>query len=267
MVSKRENLLGLEFDRWTVIGLGAKRLGTRKSYWICECKCGNIKEVKSDILKNRQSRSCGCRKLEIFKKNCSTPVKNKLHQEFGRLTVIAYAGKKRGKHYWRARCKCGVERDYVSNSLGRNTNSCGCLHDDTRYKKHGMRRSKVYNTYHLMMRRCYKENSREYKNYGGRGISVCEDWLGENGFIRFLRDIGEPASSKLSLDRINNEGNYTKSNCRWATQKQQTRNKRNNVWLEHNGEKMCLSDWANRIGVTGTAITERLKEDGPWRMP
>jgi len=108
-----------------------------------------------------------------------------------------------------------------------------------------------------MRARCFNQNRKDYKNYGGRGITVCDRWLGKNGFQNFLEDMGLPPKG-TTLDRIENSENYCKENCRWATRKQQNRNKRNNRYLEYNGKRMMLCEWADYLGVKGRLLSVRL---------
>jgi hypothetical protein len=108
-----------------------------------------------------------------------------------------------------------------------------------------------------MITRCYNERHPSFKNHGGRGISVCDRW--RESFEKFFADMGEPPTRHHSLDRINNDGNYEPSNCRWATVDVQRRNSRQARMLTHNGETMCVKDWAERIGVAPSTLCERLR--------
>jgi hypothetical protein len=146
-------------------------------------------------------------------------------------------------------------------SLRRNTvTSCGCkrtIHvrqlNQTK-KTHGMGESKVYKVWQAMINRCVNPNSAAYKNYGGRGISVCDDW---KVFENFLRDMGEPPTG-LTLDRIDNNQGYCKSNCRWITQKEQTRNMRVNRLITFQGESKTIGEWSEITGINKDTIKSRL---------
>ncbi len=187
---------------------------------------------------------------------------------FGRLTVIEKCGKIRRMVAWRCMCKCGVEK-VVSGSLLVNgqTLSCGCLRIERQKEavvKHGQARTnkktKEFFAWISIRNRCYNENYIQYKDYGGRGIRVCDRW--KDSFKNFLEDMGEKPNGRYSLDRYpDNNGNYEPSNCRWATQKEQTRNRRNNVWIEHGEERMVLSDWASRFGINRATLVFYLKKD------
>lgn len=115
--------------------------------------------------------------------------------------------------------------------------------------KTGNKISPTYRVWLKMRERCISPNAVGYKDYGGRGIKICERWLGKDGFSSFLLDMGERPSHKHSLDRINNEGNYEANNCRWATRTEQNRNSRNNINITYDGFTMCITAWAEYFGI------------------
>jgi len=188
--------------------------------------------------------------------------------QYGRLTVIRELERYKSPsgHLERrvlCECDCGKELAVLLGSIrsGR-TKSCGCLaneHTATRNRQnsaHGMSQSPTFLVWHSMKQRCNNRNHEAYSRYGGRGIAVCKRWY---SFQNFLNDMGERPSSEHSIDRINNDGNYKPDNCRWATRTQQGRNKHNNVMLTCDGETMCQSEWAERIGITPEALAARIK--------
>ena len=147
-------------------------------------------------------------------------------QVFTKLTPIGVFDKINSRARWLCKCECGnTKLVSVSNLLNGHTRSCGCLKQtNDQNKTHGMTRSKSYVVWANMNQRCFDPKATHFKHYGGRGITVSEDW---KKFENFFADMGEPPIG-LTIDRINNNGNYEKNNCRWATYKQQALNKRNN---------------------------------------
>lgn len=126
-----------------------------------------------------------------------------------------------------------------------------------RNKTHGKSGTRIYRTYHNMIDRCTNCENKEYHNYGGRGIGVCQRWL--ERFENFLADVGEPPTQRHSLDRINNDGDYEPDNIRWATPKQQAINSRRSILIEHNGIVDSVAGWCKRIGIDRSSVTSRLE--------
>lgn len=167
---------------------------------------------------------------------------------FGRLTVISRAENRGAYVMWNCKCSCGnsvVVR--TSNLKNGHTKSCGCFHADAASlanTKHGMSSSRLYRIYQHMIGRCTNSNESGYENYGGRGISVCKEW--SESFESFLEwAMSNGYDDRLSIDRIDHNGNYCPDNCRWATSKQQANNMRSNRILEYDGESRTLSEWAD----------------------
>ncbi len=124
-------------------------------------------------------------------------------------------------------------------------------------RKHGLSRtSKSYHRWNHMIRRCCISKSKDFHNYGGRGIRVCDEW--RNSFTAFLADMGEPPFPKAEIDRIDNNGPYSKENCRWTTHKENSRNMRTTHYLTYNGERASLSYWAEKFGLKATQLYNRI---------
>lgn len=190
---------------------------------------------------------------------------NIIGMKFGRLAVLKEIEKNKNLRTFECICECGnkkiVFKKYLKNG---ETKSCGCLKKEylknkTIGLKHGMSRTKFYKMYDSIKKRCLNKNNKDYKNYGGRGIKICEEWLNkENGFINFYNwAIENGYKEGLSIDRINNNGNYEPKNCRWITNKEQQRNTRNNVFLNYKGETHCLVEWSEILGISKTCIKGR----------
>lgn len=131
-------------------------------------------------------------------------------------------------------------------------------------KKHGHSpksgKSPEYYAWSHMIQRCYNPNDNRYDKYGARGIRVCDRWMNENGFINFISDIGVKPSKELSLDRIENDKDYYKENCRWATRVEQIRNRTNTKMVEHNGETKSLPEWCEIFSLPYKTIFKRLAD-------
>ncbi len=187
--------------------------------------------------------------------------------KFGRLTVLELV-REPGKAHLRFRCKCdcGAECCPGKYALIKGiTKSCGCLRRElnlTNGIKHGRSRTPEHNAWINMHQRCKNIRHQNYYRYGARGISVCERW---GKFESFLADMG-PRPAGTSIDRIDNNGNYEPGNCRWASIKQQSRNKRSNVFYEFNGQKRCLIDWIEWLGLPEKAVRQRIEKGIPFEQ-
>jgi len=181
-------------------------------------------------------------------------------QKFGRLTVIQRSLKVNQRFaVWDCICWCGNEKQAVGAYLrtGRTT-SCGCLQKDRASKsntKHFMTGTRTYHIWANMLQRCNNKNSPAYKWYGGRGIFIINTWL---NFESFYEDMGA-CPDNLSIERKNNQLGYFKENCYWATPRQQASNTRKTVLISHEGESLCMSEWARRFGLNQSTISRRLK--------
>lgn len=180
-------------------------------------------------------------------------------KQFGRLFVLGPippvdgSGRKR----WACHCDCGSFMVARSGELRRgDTTSCGCA-KKAALTTHGqsIQRTRSYTTWDGMIQRCTNPRNKKYHLYGGRGILVCEPWL---TFEQFFADMGERPEG-LTIDRINPDGNYEPSNCRWATAKEQNRNLRTNIMLTHDGETLTIAEWTERTKLGRNTIWGRLQ--------
>jgi hypothetical protein len=188
-----------------------------------------------------------------------------LSKKYGHLTVVIVfwiPGKNTGRKHL-CRCDCG---NYVNVDIRKlhngHTKTCGCLNKEI-ITKHSLCGTPAYRTWQKMKQRCYNKNHEHYNDYGGRGITVCERWL--NSFENFYKDMGTKPSPKHSIERINNNGDYELSNCRWATTKEQRRNTRQTINVTFNGKTQCLSDWAKDLGFNVNTLYSRINVHG-WSV-
>lgn len=180
---------------------------------------------------------------------------NIIGNTYNKLTVIEYIGQSK----WKCLCNCGNYTEVRGFDLKRNhTKSCGCLAEKNALK-HGKRNSKEYNSWRAMKDRCYNTSNLKYKDYGGRGIEICNRWL--ESFENFLEDMGEKPKG-YSIDRIDNNGNYTPENCRWRSSKEQSYNKRNTLIIEHNNELRNLSEWSQILNIPYNTLKSRFYRKG-----
>lgn len=189
--------------------------------------------------------------------------KDLVGQKFGRALVISRSGSRNGRVYWFCACDCGKKFETITASLtGGKTTSCGCYrHERERDAniKHGKTNSRIYRIYNLMKNRCYNHNVPRYKNYGARGIRVCDDWLGEDGFIAFNNwAILNGYNDDLTIERIDVNGNYCPENCKWIRKEEQAKNKTSNVIIEIDDKKQILSEWCKEFNIEYGLAHERM---------
>lgn len=189
-------------------------------------------------------------------------IKDTIGQKFGRLTLIKLSHRDtRYRQYWLCKCECGNEKIIEKGNLKTGSiKSCGCLKKELSNKrayKHGLARTTEYHIWASMKQRCLNKKTEHYNRYGGRGVKVCKRWL---KFENFHEDMGKRPSSKYSLDRINNDGNYCKRNCRWATSKEQMNNTSSTVYIKEGKRNIPLQFYAIKKGVDQNLLRARL-----WR--
>lgn len=245
MPNRVKDLTGKRFGRLTVVKrCGSTNTKHKVALWLCKCDCG--KEVKrtGSHLQANYTNSCG---------SCPDLRPDLTGQKFGRWTVIEKSEKKHGKISYLCKCDCGEVRVVTADTLlnGRSM-SCGCLQKDIVSQNettHGMTHERIYAIYYNMRNRCCNPNDDRYKDYGGRGISICPEWLDKDGFINFCNwSMKNGYTDELSIDRINVDGNYEPSNCRWATNEEQANNKRNCIYFTFFGVTKNLKEWCKCIG-------------------
>jgi hypothetical protein len=182
-------------------------------------------------------------------------------KQFGRITVKKRLPNEHGKIIWQGRCDCGkITKTRSDHLLAGNIVSCGCYQAEAVRRSnttHGLNKTRVQFSYDNMLSRCYNPNAKRYERYGGRGIRVCKRWrFGEgikSGLECFAEDMGHPPSGK-SLGRMDNDGNYTKKNCRWETGRQQGNNKVDNVYVVAGGKQRTLARACRKFSVNRSSV-------------
>lgn len=245
-----ENLIGKRFNKLTVIEfIGNDKY--RRKVWKCKCDCGNEINLDTARIKSGHTKSCGC----ISKSKDLTGL------QFGNLTAIKKMEKKNRSDLWLCKCKCGKEVKCYQHNLERGTStSCGCLR--SYYAKqtrncHGESTSILYKKWTSIKTRCLNPKSRNYKDYGGRGIRICEEWLDFWTFREWSYDNGY--EDGLTIERKDVNGDYCPENCCWIKAFEQASNKRSNTFIEYGGKIQTAAQWARELGIGKDTITYRVR--------
>ena len=236
------DLTGQRFGLLTAVSRSDKGPG---AHFNCVCDCGQSKVVSSINLKFGRVQSCGCLRHRSRAHDLTGQV-------FGRLTVLGRAENQRpGRAMWTCECSCGNTTVVPAPHLTKGeTKSCGCLQ-----RTHGESKTRTYHIWKVMRQRCRDPKATGYQHYGGRGISVCQRW---QDYSAFIQDLGQ-APDGLTIDRINNDGDYEPGNCRWVSRKVQGNNKSNNHRLAFGGVTKTLSEWADSLSINAATLYTRLK--------
>ena len=197
---------------------------------------------------------------------------NLVGQRFGRLVVTEFSHVDHRKNaVWRCLCDCGNQAEVPTSSLrSGNTTSCGCLHRELtakRSRKHGAaargKTSRLYVIWQAMRQRCHDPNFKSYPNYGGRGISICPEWAEFESFRKWA--LANGYRKDLTIDRINNDGDYEPANCRWVSLADQAANKRNTHLITFQGRTQHLAAWSRELGIDHSLLRYRLARWGVER--
>lgn len=189
-------------------------------------------------------------------------------QRFGRLIVLKRTDNdKWGNLCWLCKCDCGKKIIVQGGNLkSNNTQSCGCLHKErvsTINTIHGHKKNgevtQIYTAWCHIKQRCTNLKDKDYQDYGGRGIVICSRW--KNSFENFLEDMQKGWKPKLTIERIEKNGDYYPGNCKWATRKEQARNTRHNHLISHLGQIQCISVWSEKTGISERVIWWRINHD------
>lgn len=165
-----------------------------------------------------------------------------------------------GATMWECKCVCGGICVARANRLkDGKTKHCGCM-TKLRNITHGMTKTKEWTAYHAIHARCYNPSNPQYKDYGARGIGLCQRWSGINGCANFIKDMGLAPSKHHTLERVDVNGIYEPTNCKWATWAEQSKNKRNSVYLEYGSEKFILNEWAKKLAIPKHRIRKYISQ-------
>lgn len=265
MNSNSEDLTGKQFGKLTVVKRLESRItkeGKKQAQWLCHCACGNDIIAITAKLKSGHTKSCGCLRSENASKHIDL-----VGKKFGRLTVIEYIPlDKRIKpsYMWLCKCECGNFKALSTNNLtSGKVLSCGCYNREYSSKRalkmsttHGLSDTRLYNIWCAMKQRCLLPSSHAYKDYGGRGITICDEW--KNNFQTFFDwAIANGYEDNLSIDRIDNNGDYEPINCRWVSNDIQSYNKRTTLKISIYGEMLTVKEICDKYGVSKSALFQR----------
>ncbi len=252
--SNVKDIAGEHFGDLVAINYVGNNLGSQAgAYWLFRCKCGVEKVLSGRAVRSGSVRSCGCSKQRT----------DETGNVYNKLTVLEFVGTtKGGDSSWLCRCECGnttvVARGHLKNE---SIKSCGCHRRCAGGACSGRKPTPEYTSWKEMKRRCYNTRNPEYHNYGGRGITVCDNW--KNSFVDFLAYVGYKPSPDATIDRIDVNGNYEPGNVRWATKLEQSQNTRKTSKLTYNGETHCLREWARKLGISHSTLRTRIAKGWP----
>lgn len=248
------SITGKRFGKLTVVEFEGMDKN-HHSRWLCRCDCGNQIITTRDRLVSGNTSSCGCLKFVSRYEDITG-------KRFGRLTVLRFDHiDEHHQTRWLCQCDCGNQVIVNAGRLNSgNTSSCGCYKiDRTRETKttHGMSKTPIYRTWQAMHTRCENENYESYYRYGERGIRVCEEWEKFENFRDWANSSGY--STGLTLDRIDNDGDYCPENCRWADFQTQCNNRSSNHTIEYGGITHTVAEWARLFGIPYSTLQKHIR--------
>lgn len=253
-----EDLTGMKFGYWTALEYVGSKNG--QAMWSCQCKCGTTKIIRAGSLKSGNSKSCGCQRRKIaidngFIQKGTKKIPNLVGNKYGKLTVLSMMPHKIGEHvFWKCKCECGNERIVrATNLYSGKISQCIECGKPFSYRQNYPRLCRIWSG---MKDRCYNLLNGRNPDYGGRGITVCEEWRNSvEAFVEWALENGYKEG--LTLDRIDNDKGYSPDNCRWADAFTQANNTRKNIRVTHNGETHTLSEWSKITGLKRTTLEYR----------
>lgn len=240
--------IGQKVGMLEIIEFQGKNKNNRR-LWLCKCDCGKVTVKVEENIVVSPNANCGCSPCW---KGHNKRFKDLTGETYGKLTVRCFCGKDKYSHnLWLCDCECGGTAITDTSALKQGkAKSCGCLHKQRlidRNTTHGKSKTRLYKIYSHMIERCYNPKCKGYKDYGNRGIKVCDEWQEFTNFYRWALENGY--KENLTIDRINVNGNYEPSNCRWATMLTQSNNKRNTIKITFDNEVHTLSEWSRLLDL------------------
>lgn len=259
---RNRTLVGKRFGKLVVLkkaGIHISKGGQRSAEYECQCDCGRRKIVAGSALQSGATKSCGCMSSNLL---------DIVGKRFGNYTVLARAKNRYGKAYLLCECDCGTVKEVMAQSLyeGRVV-SCGCHKNKQcgdNFRTHGLSKTRLYHVWEKMRARCYCETDDKYTIYGGRGIKMCDEW--DNDFRAFhdwayANGYDETApKGECTIDRIDVNGDYEPSNCRFINNLEQSYNKRNTIKIAYEGEEHTIKEWSEITGLSCALIRDRYKK-------
>lgn len=256
IISDIVSSVGYTFGSWKVLAYAGRPFDISSAHaaW-CKCGCGTVKIVSWNAIREGRSNGCGCK----CNKNCAVDNINKsVGTKINRWEILAYAGtsvKTPTLHYVWCRCVCGkIKKVLIMHIRSGKSSGCGCFKNT----RGGKSNTPEYVNWYSMIIRTEDtgSNTKSSMRYRAKGVKVCDRWL--NSFSDFLSDVGPRPGREYTLDRIDNNGDYTPENVRWATRAEQSRNTSRNVKVTINGITKCAAEWAREYGISPRTVYGRL---------
>lgn len=253
-----EDLMGKKFGRLTVIERNGYTNGKRRlPTWLCQCDCGEMTIRTGKALKDTFNSGCD---------RCKYLYDDLFGRKFGALTVISRYGSKNGDMFWNCKCKCGKIIQVSTGQLNfGHIVSCGCLKRERvieRNTTHGLSNTRLYEIWCGMKKRCYDENSERYKDYGGRGITICDEWAEDfQAFYNWA--VANGYKENLTIERKDVNGNYCPENCTWITKSEQSRNQRKTIRYTIFGIEKPLIEWCEYAEIKNSRAYQRYRNGNP----
>lgn len=243
----RLDLANKRFGRLVALrDVGSDR--NKNRVWLCRCDCGSLVNVRAaELVKPTGTRSCGCIQNE------------KIGGRYGRLTVLHEVERRNGRRLYRCQCDCGAETIVMGGNLKQgHVKSCGCLvYDNHHNKTHGQKGTRLYRIWSGMKNRCSNSNLREYPQYGGRGITICDEWMAFEEFYSWAKQSGY--RDDLTIERVDVNGNYEPANCKWIPLGKQALNRTNTLFVTFKGKKRALKGLCRELRLSYPMVFNRIK--------